>query len=97
MDYEGYFNRYLSQRPSVWKTADGILKSPERFPMTASFTSDEEMFLNRNKREILNAWYWQKRRIIMEIFRFAELEQMNLWVGCVARVQKRSQREFIIA
>ena len=30
MDYEGYFNRYLSQRPSVWKTADGILKSPER-------------------------------------------------------------------
>ena len=27
-----YFNRYLSQRPSVWKTADGILKSPERFP-----------------------------------------------------------------
>ena len=31
-DYEGYFNRYLSQRPSVWKTADGILKSPEGFP-----------------------------------------------------------------
>ncbi len=60
--------------------------------MTASFTSDEDVFLNRNKREILNAWYWQKRRIIMEIFRFAELEQMNLWVGCIARVQKRSQQ-----
>ncbi len=28
---------------------------------------------------------------------FAELEQMNLWVGCIARVQKRSQRESIIA
>ena len=54
-------------------------------------------FLNRNKREILNVWYWQKRRIIMEIFRFAELEQMNLWVGCIARVQKRSQRGSIIA
>ena len=49
------------------------LNHQKDFPMTASFTSDEE------------------------IFRFAELEQMNLWVGCVARVQKRSQREFIIA
>ena len=49
------------------------LNHQKDFPMTASFTSDEEMFLNRNKREILNVWYWQKRRIIMEIFRFCRI------------------------
>ena len=73
------------------------LNHQKDFPMTASFTSDEEMFFKQEQKGDLNVWYWQKRRIIMEIFRFAELEQMNLWVGCIARVQKRSQRESIIA
>ena len=73
------------------------LNHQKDFPMTASFTSDEEMFFKQEQKGDFNVWYWQKRRIIMEIFRFAELEQMNLWVGCIARVQKRSQRGSIIA
>ncbi len=65
------------------------LNHQKDFPMTASFTSDEEMFFKQNKKEILNVWFWQKRQIIMEVFRFAELELMILWVGCIVRAGKR--------
>ena len=73
------------------------LNHQKDFPMTASFTSDEEMFFKQEQEGDFECLVLAEETDYHGDFRFAELEQMNLWVGCIARVQKRSQRESIIA